>query len=959
MAAHAVASRRWFAVLVLLGFLLLFLVGMSVAPPYADATTINPVSGYQPKGTVTAGAGLIVSGTAPCTGSSMDASTARILVDGVAIPRSAFIASTPSYNRVYFSYPAAATLSDGVHIFRVEMSDLAGRVYAFQWSATFAIPPTVSWISPAKDAVVYTGRPPIVMTLADNTSGTHFAVTGQVRTGSAAGAVVGSFSGDGVSAGSNSFALATELPPGTYYLTASVTDGAGNTRVVGGTAARRFSLSAPTAMSVEPADCLASGCHVATGHPAAGLDCMSCHVYVYHNDGEECGDCHDPHGGGVVTVTGSTGPCTTCHSASYPQVPRHTAASVASTHDGSCGRCHDEPIIDRHAVTPEGSVYPNQCDLCHASDVSRVQDAVASGNASCGACHDSADWHKGYWRALHLSEESCLEACHDPELGPEHDALPEPLVCEDCHPAPVADLKPWDATCSSCHQIISHATADHTGTDLGVRLIKGTSNTLRGCTDTPGYNRGCHDLSGLNTLHARRSDKGCAVCHDAGTAAARDCISCHLKYTSGETKTGLVSNPVLPTGDGTVTAGVSVFPADPVTRWDKVDDATTVVSDYDGTYVGFDSLAGAATRSLHTFAPPAIPTVAIAPPANTNVTITAVRLYYRVRKVGTSTLPRIGASLNVGGTVYDLASPAAIAPAAAYPTAVAPPYFNLTVNPKTGAAWQLSDIVSPDGENGLREFGLYSSNLANPVRVTQCYLTVAYNVTVTTSAATQSNSMYHHNNVKYLRNPADAPEGQRWAINPPNGWTSVLFEQDCQDKCHTNYWGPATYSAYQGTYMWHSMAGAGGSAAAGPTTRTLTLQSIRVPDEAATLEFMTNWRLNSTGRTTSTGYVELSTDGGQSYTPLMGNVGGVDRSSFTENATVWVPAIYDLSAYAGQDVKLRFRYVVGTDNAAGWAFDDLRISGSEGVVFSDDAETLKPEWTNGYWNRSIGAFIYQ
>ena len=76
----------------------------------------------------------------------------------------------------------------------------------------------------------------------------------------------------------------------------------------------------------------------------------------------------------------------------------------------------------------------------------------------------------------------------------------------------------------------------------------------------------------------------------------------------------------------------------------------------------------------------------------------------------------------------------------------------------------------------------------------------------------------------------------------------------------------------------------------------------------------------------------------------------------TGTASGWVPASYDLSAYAGQSVKLRFRYVNGSSTSAGWAFDNLTISGSSGTVFSDDAETLKPDWTNTFWTRAKGAF---
>ncbi len=153
--------------------------------------------------------------------------------------------------------------------------------------------------------------------------------------------------------------------------------------------------------------------------------------------------------------------------------------------------------------------------------------------------------------------------------------------------------------------------------------------------------------------------------------------------------------------------------------------------------------------------------------------------------------------------------------------------------------------------------------------------------------------------------------------------------------------------------MWYSVGGDPTDAVA--ATRTLALKPITVPADSPALTFTTDYQLG----TGAAGYVEASTDGGGTWTPLTGTVGGASLSSLTGNASGWVAASYDLSAYAGQSVRLRFRYVNGSSTGAGWAFDNLVIAGGGTTVFADDAETLKPDWTNTYWTRSMGAFPYQ
>ncbi len=210
--------------------------------------------------------------------------------------------------------------------------------------------------------------------------------------------------------------------------------------------------------------------------------------------------------------------------------------------------------------------------------------------------------------------------------------------------------------------------------------------------------------------------------------------------------------------------------------------------------------------------------------------------------------------------------------------------------------------------------------------------------------------------MKYLVDPSDAPAGQRFmGTAAAHGWYEALYYQDCYDFCHRGNYGAPTFSANQGEWMWYSVGGDPSSYGNPVRTRTLTLREIAIPTSSPVLSFNTQYILG----TGDTGAVEISTDNGGTWTPLSGTVGGSTLSSLTGSSSGWVSASYDLSAYAGQSAKLRFKYYNSVSSGTeGWAFDSLEISGDGATLFSDDAETLKPDWTNSFWTRSMGAFPY-
>ena len=69
----------------------------------------------------------------------------------------------------------------------------------------------------------------------------------------------------------------------------------------------------------------------------------------------------------------------------------------------------------------------------------------------------------------------------------------------------------------------------------------------------------------------------------------------------------------------------------------------------------------------------------------------------------------------------------------------------------------------------------------------------------------------------------------------------------------------------------------------------------------------------------------------------------------------WTDATFDLAAYAGQTVKLRFAYVCDDYvYEAGWKVDAIKVGPSGAPVFSDDVETVKPQIavdSNVSWHR--------
>lgn len=93
-------------------------------------------------------------------------------------------------------------------------------------------------------------------------------------------------------------------------------------------------------------------------------------------------------------------------------------------------------------------------------------------------------------------------------------------------------------------------------------------------------------------------------------------------------------------------------------------------------------------------------------------------------------------------------------------------------------------------------------------------------------------------------------------------------------------------------------------------------------------------------------FVEASADNGATWTEL-GKYGG---------KTDWTQKTYDLSAFAGKQVQLRFRYLTdGGLHYAGPFVDDVTVTADGASLFSDDVESGDNGWTANGFTRMTGS----
>ena len=155
----------------------------------------------------------------------------------------------------------------------------------------------------------------------------------------------------------------------------------------------------------------------------------------------------------------------------------------------------------------------------------------------------------------------------------------------------------------------------------------------------------------------------------------------------------------------------------------------------------------------------------------------------------------------------------------------------------------------------------------------------------------------------------------------------------------------------------------------GPNFDRSIVRSVDVPAASPTLTFQTRW---NTEPLWDFGFVQVSTDGGATYTSLANadttsehDPGAIPQvvdnlPGFTGDSGGWKTETFDLSAYAGQSVLLAFRYVTDSGvDLPGWWVDDVTVGGqlvSDGSTLDGWQSTtaVRPDPVAGYTVQLVG-----
>jgi len=151
-----------------------------------------------------------------------------------------------------------------------------------------------------------------------------------------------------------------------------------------------------------------------------------------------------------------------------------------------------------------------------------------------------------------------------------------------------------------------------------------------------------------------------------------------------------------------------------------------------------------------------------------------------------------------------------------------------------------------------------------------------------------------------------------------------------------------------GTKSWWSGQGNG-------FTHTMNRQVTLPAGQPASLTFQANWDIEDCG-TTACDYAYVDVNDGTGYKPIAGTItNAAEGNGIDGTSDGWVPATFDLSAYAGKTIGLQFRYA--TDPAAGgkgFFADEIKVTSGATSLVTSGAETSPDGWKlNGY--SAVGA----
>ncbi len=198
-----------------------------------------------------------------------------------------------------------------------------------------------------------------------------------------------------------------------------------------------------------------------------------------------------------------------------------------------------------------------------------------------------------------------------------------------------------------------------------------------------------------------------------------------------------------------------------------------------------------------------------------------------------------------------------------------------------------------------------------------------------------------------------APAASAGITNTYPGYTDSVFNETVESGVNgwtaTGLWHVENASgnctnAYSGTSSWYygKTAGACDYDTGIANSGTLTSPTIALPagSPSLRLSFMYYYETESTGTLYDKRIVQISTNGGASWSQLAQLSG--------DSMSAWILRTIDLSSYAGMNIQLRFSFDTidaGSNNYKGWYIDDVRIDNSTSscyVVAKPAAWTIMP-----------------
>ncbi|NTU70899.1 MAG: hypothetical protein HGB10_03645 [Coriobacteriia bacterium] len=703
----------------------------------------------------------------------------------------------------------------------------------------------------------------------------------------------------------------------------------------------RDTAHTPTAASTE-----CTGCHegwLTEIHSdrmyTSPTDCVSCHAV--HPD-PSCARCHSQ-----ISNWNKTADCAGCHTAGgfHPGITgddaTHTATPFTALAQGTgvdgpvpaggkeCSACHSATLLTAHATTTAsgGSVT---CVECHSDTTLGSKAVIAAGwaNSRCTDCHDTgtATAHNAYSTAHTVSTtRGCAGStarCHDyTDLALLHEK----------------SQSGGAFTASSCANTGCHTTMDARPATVGADSC-GTDST-GGChadktTTNHGYDAEQHagsvtdTMTGTWTMALLPTQMHAGQLVNPAYAYGTACSSCH----SGDLATEHGKTTSAP-DNALVCADCHPSPrSDVVGVWDK-SCATS----------GCHSVAGRQQHSAEaTLAPHAVDeTLKVSAPTGLGCSVTPGGAGYERttchttdlvqehnRKIGgwdTALTPRIERALSV--TCEECHTSAKFAA------------LSGTWDGTCGSCHDDSHAVVGSARYTAVRARHEASRPFDAGRVSRTGTQIA-----------GTNAMDAHGQVRTAPAGTEIPYGcalQMCHIQfyVEAGLSSYYPAGKCAN-CHGANTIPMP--AYEGSYMWKSGIGNDGEY----IETSLTLAVPGTLPAASYLDFKTLYDIELGW---DYGYVQVSTDSGQTWTPLANGMTTNENPSgqnigngITGVSDGWVDARFDLAAYAGQSIQLRFDYVTDAYTyGEGWYIDSIAVGPEGARVFTDYVETLAPEWTIG------------